>query len=137
MRPKLVPVPERMQGRLGAGLLLIPTALEVDTAIRKAQPGEVITVSRIRRRLAIWHNADVTCPLVTGIFVRIAAEASEEDRQAGREAITPWWRVVGDDGKLNPRFPGGVERQASLLRAEGMKIVKDKVILPEEPRSGG
>ena len=43
-------------------------------------------------RLAHWHNADVTCPLVTGIFLRIVAEAAEEERLAGKSAITPYWR---------------------------------------------
>ena len=61
---------------------------------------------------------DVTCPLVTGIFLRIVAEATEEDRMAGKSESTPYWRVVGEDGRLNQKFPGGMERQAERLRAE-------------------
>ena len=84
--------------------------------IRKIPRGQVSTLAQIRRRLARWHNADVTCPLVTGIFLRIAAEPAEEDQQAGRPEITPYWRVVRDDGRLNATFPGGVEAQAAVER---------------------
>ena len=72
--------------------------------------------------LAEGHAADTACPLVTGIFVRIAAEAAEEDAAAGKTKITPYWRVVKDDGSLNPKFPGGVEAQAERLRDEGHAI---------------
>ncbi len=126
--PKLVPIPDAMVDRLGSGMMLIPTALEVDAMIRKIPRGQFSSLSQIRRRLAHWHNADVTCPLVTGIFLRIVAEASEEDRQAGSQDITPYWRVVREDGKLNPKFPGGVESQAQHLREEGHRVVGGKVL---------
>lgn len=86
-----------------------------------------MTVSEIRRRLAIEFSADVTCPLTTGIFIRIVAEAAEENRAGGRKRVTPYWRVVRDDGTLNPKFPGGVTNQAKYLRAEGFKVVRNRV----------
>ena len=129
MLPKLVPVPDGMARRLGHGIMLIPTALEVDAMIRKIPRGQVSTLAQIRRRLARWHNADVTCPLVTGIFLRIAAEAAEEDPQAGRPEITPYWRVVRDDGRLNAKFPGGVEAQAQRLREEGHAVENGKLVM--------
>ena len=36
----------------------------------------------------------------------------------------PWWRVVTATGRL---VPGHEQRQASLLRAEGVKVTKGKV----------
>jgi hypothetical protein len=80
------------------------------------------TVSELRRKLAADFKADVTCPLTTGIFVRIAAEAAEEDREQGRKRITPYWRVVKDDGSFNPKFPGGVIQQTRTLKAEGFEV---------------
>jgi alkylated DNA nucleotide flippase Atl1 len=56
-------------------------------------------------------------------FVRIASEAAEEEAASGKTRITPYWRVVRDDGSLNPKFPGGTERQPERLRAEGHSIV--------------
>jgi len=129
MLPKLVPVPDGMAKRLGHGMMLIPTALEVDAMVRKIPRGQVSTKAQIRRRLASWHNTDVTCPLVTGIFLRIVAEAAEEDRLAGKQDITPYWRVVREDGGLNPKFPGGVEAQAQRLADEGHTIENGKVVM--------
>jgi alkylated DNA nucleotide flippase Atl1 len=121
--PKLVAIPPRMQKRFGAGAMLVPSPREVEACIRNVRKGSVTTVSQIRRFLAAKHSADVTCPLTTGIFVRIAAEAAEENRSAGKTKITPYWRVLKDDGSLNPKFPGGANRQAEKLRAEGHRIV--------------
>ena len=64
----------------------------------------------------------MTCPLVTGIFLRIVAEAAEEDARGGKPEITPYWRVVRDDGSLNDRFPGGPSAQARRLEAEGHAV---------------
>ena len=128
MRPKLVPISDSMAKRFGHGLMLIPTALELDAMIRKIPCGQVSSLSQVRGRLAHWHNADLTCPLVTGIFLRIVAEAAEEDRLAGKTDITPYWRVVGDDGKLNPKLPGGTEAQAQRLREEGHTVEKGKIL---------
>jgi 6-O-methylguanine DNA methyltransferase-like protein len=129
MLPKLVPVPDGMARRLGHGMMLIPTALEVDAMIRKIPCGQISTLSQIRKRLAHWHNVDVTCPLVTGIYLRIVAEAAEEDRLAGRQEITPYWRVVRDDGRMNAKFPGGAEQQARRLREEGHVVEQGKVVM--------
>jgi len=128
MDAKLVPIPDGMAKRLGHGMMLIPTALEVDAMIRKIPRGEVRTLAQIRQNLARWHNADVTCPLVTGIFLRIVAEAAEEDRLAGKSDISPYWRVVGDGGRLNAKFPGGIEGQAVRLQEEGQIVEKVRVV---------
>ena len=121
--PKVVAIPPRMHARFGAGSMLIPSPREVEASIRAVRKGSVITFSQIRKELAAKYSADVTCPMTTGIFVRIASEAAEEEATSGKTRITPYWRVVKDDGSLNPRFPGGVERQSERLRAEGHSIV--------------
>src|SRR5262245_58747994 len=121
--PKLVPIPAAMQKRFGEGSMLLPSPREVDAVIRGVRKGSVITVGQIREVLAKKYMANVACPLVTGIFVRIAAEAAEEEAAEGKSRITPYWRVVKDDGSLNPKFPGGVARQEERLRDEGHRIV--------------
>jgi len=60
--------------------------------------------------------------MTTGIFIRIAAETAEEDLSKGRKEITPYWRVIKDDGSLNEKFPEGTEAQAARLREEGHSI---------------
>jgi hypothetical protein len=122
--PKVVAIPPRMQKRFGMGTMLVPSPGDVEAFIRTVRKGSITTVSQIREFLAGKHAADVTCPLTTGIFVRIAAEAAEEDARAGKVKITPYWRVLKDDGSLNPKFPGGVQRQAERLGEEGHRIVR-------------
>jgi hypothetical protein len=124
--PKVVAIPPGMQKRWGGGTMLVPSPREVEAFIRTVRKGSVTTVSEIRRALAESHSVDVTCPLTTGIFIRIAAEAAEEEALAGKVRITPYWRVVKDDGSLNPKFPGGVARQAARLREEGRRILPGK-----------
>jgi hypothetical protein len=106
--------------------MFIAKPLEVDALIRLTKKGMLITVAEIRAKLARDHNADTTCPLTTGIFVRIAAETAEEDLQNGKKRITPYWRVVKDDGSLNEKFPGGVKAQSRRLKEEGHSITPAK-----------
>ena len=121
--PKVVQIPPKMS-RSGQGTMLIPTPMLVDELIRKVPKGKLITSSELRRKLASDFATNVTCPLTTGIFVRIAAEAAEEDRTNGKRRLTPYWRVVKDDGGLNPKYPGGVDAQARHLRAEGFAVTR-------------
>lgn len=108
------------------GLMLIPRPLDVDALIRRIEPGKLATVTQIRDHLAKKHHADYTCPMTTGIFMRIAAEAAEEDLLEGKSQITPYWRVIKKDGSLHPRFPGGAEAQVDRLISEGHTIEAGK-----------
>jgi len=119
-------VPPSMVKSCGTGTMIIPRPIDVDALIRKVRSGKLVTVRLLREKLARDCEADVACPITTGIFVRIASEAAEEDRANGRARITPYWRVIKDDGSLNPKFPGGVNAQAWRLRAEGFQIVAGK-----------
>jgi hypothetical protein len=120
---KIVEVPEKWRKSQGGRLILVPTPLMADGEIRTIRMGKLITHGALRQRLAQRRNADSTCPMTLGIFLRIISEVAEEDRQQGKKRITPYWRVVKDDGTLNPKFPGGVETQAALLQAEGHTII--------------
>lgn len=123
---KIVAVPPRMQKRFGTGTMLIPRPLDVDAAMRKPKRGKLVTQSDIGNKLATDSGADSACPMTTGIFVRMVAEAAEEERRAGKERITPYWRTIKDDGKLNQKFPGGANAQAAELRQEGFTIQAGK-----------
>ena len=110
----------------GGGTLLIPKPLDVDALVRRVEKGKLITITQIMERLAEEHGADSTCPLCAGIFLRIAAEAAEEDSGKGVADVTPYWRVLKADGSLNEKFPGGVETQAARLEEEGHTIEPGK-----------
>lgn len=119
---KIVEIPPMMVKRFGSGRMIIPKPLDVDALIRKTKKGRLVTVSEIRARLARDNDVDTACPLTTGIFIRIAAEAAEEDLRNGRKQVTPYWRVIRDDGSLNEKFPGGAGAQSRRLREEGHSI---------------
>lgn len=120
---------------MGGENILVPTPLLVDELIRKVTKRSLITVGQIRERLAQKYRADSTCPLTVGIFLRIISEAAEEDRRKGKKQVTPYWRVVKDDGSLNPKYPGGVEAHAARLKEEGHKIVPGKGKKPPKVQS--
>ena len=120
---KIVEIPDRMRRQCGEGRMLIPTPLDVDAAIRRIPEGRVMTRGELRKELAHQFGADTSCPLCVGMFVRIAAEAAEE----GGSDKAPYWRVIADDGKLNPKIPGGVEAQAAALRREGHVVAHGRM----------
>src|SRR5215510_12355575 len=116
--PKIVQIPPLMQARFGKGTMVIPKPLDVDALIREVPEGKLVTVTVLRERLARQYKVDVACPLTTGIFIRIAAEAAEEERRAGKKTVTPYWRVLSHEGRLNPKFPGGEKSQRRMLSGE-------------------
>src|SRR5829696_6741698 len=75
--------------------MLIPTPKLINEYIRQIPKGKKVDSTTLRKDLAIEYGAEVTCPLTTGIFIRIVAEAAYEDYQKGKPVnkITPFWRV--------------------------------------------
>jgi hypothetical protein len=116
---KVVDVPPKMQNRFGIGKMLIPKPLDIDALINKVPKGKLATVTQIREKLAKGAHAHCSCPMTTGIFLRIVAEVAEEDLSNGKREVTPYWRVIKADGSLNEKFPGGVQAQAARLNGEG------------------
>ncbi|HSN58188.1 MAG TPA: MGMT family protein [Clostridiaceae bacterium] len=106
--------------RFGGTRMLIAPPLEYDEVMRKIPKGKVITSDRIRSCLAKKHGADFTCQLTAGIFINIAANASEERE----EDKIPYWRTLKKDGELNEKYPGGIEVQKALLEEEGHEVLK-------------
>ena len=125
---KVVDVPPKMQNRFGIGKMLIPKPLDIDALINKVPKGKLATVTQIREKLAKGAHAHCSCPMTTGIFLRIVAEVAEEDLSNGQREVTPYWRVIKADGSLNEKFPGGVQNQAARLKKEGhiIELCRDK-----------
>jgi alkylated DNA nucleotide flippase Atl1 len=36
----------------------------------------------------------------------------------------PYWRTIKNNGELNAKFPGGIERHKKLLEKEGFRILR-------------
>lgn len=120
--PKVVEVPPEWEKRMGGKRVLVPSPLQVDEQIRKVRKGKLVTVGELRRRLAEDSKADSTCPMTMGIHLMIVSGAAEEDLEKGKKRVAPYWRVVKNDGSLNPKFVGGLESQSARLLEEGHLI---------------
>lgn len=131
---KVVEVPPKMQKQWGPGTMVIPKPLDLDALIRTIKKSRLATVPQLMKRVAKNAGADYACPMTTGIFLSIVAHAAEEELEAGKRRVTPYWRVLKSDGSLNPKFPGGVGPQAARLEDEGHTIVPGKGKQPPKVR---
>ena len=92
--------------------------------MKRVPSGKVTTINELRTALAKKHRASIACPITTGIFAWIAANAAEESAGLGMKRITPYWRTLKSGGELNPKYPGGIPAVRRRLTAEGHKILK-------------
>lgn len=120
--PEVKEGPDAWNHKFGGNRMLIATPMEIDKIVRAIPEGQIMSIPELRMELAEAFGADYTCPLTTGIFFRIVAEASEELFAEGKTDRAPWWRVVGEKGELNPKLPGYPEKQITCLEQEGWKV---------------
>lgn len=120
--PKVVRIPEKMIKKWGPGTLVIPSPKEVDEIMKGVPRGRLITINEIRAILARRHGATIGCPMTTGIFAWIAANAAEEVALEGKKRITPYWRTLTSGGVINEKYPGGIKGQIAKLKIEGHRI---------------
>ena len=122
--PQVQKITAKMSKRWGTGTVVIPAPMEVNEIMKKVPKGKLITINDIRVALAKKHRATIGCPITTGIFAWIAANAAEEQRQQGEKDLTPYWRTLKTGGVINEKYPGGVEGQKKLLEKEGHKVIQ-------------
>lgn len=120
---ELVDVPAVWEKRYGRGKMLIPSPLDLEALVKKIPRGRVVTQRELGDEMAREAGAAASCPITTGIFLRLVAQASEEEAAAGKKRTAPWWRVVRSDGGLWDKAPGGIVEQANRLKAEGVAVV--------------
>jgi len=122
--PQVQKISGKMSKRWGTGTVVIPAPMEVDEIMRRVPEGKLTTINEIRAALAKKHGATIGCPITTGIFAWIAANAAEEQRQQSERDTVPYWRTLKTGGVINEKYPGGVEAQKKLLEKEGHKVIQ-------------
>lgn len=122
--PRVIKLSGAARQRWGGATMVIAAPAEVDAQMKQVPKGRVTTINAVRAALAREHGTETTCPITTGIFAWIAANASEEAAHAGARRPTPWWRTLRGDGELNPKFPGGIAEQRKRLAAEGHQFIQ-------------
>jgi len=91
--------------------MFIATPQLIDEYVKQIGFGRRIDIKTLRKDLALAHHADYTCPVTTGIFLRIVAEANYEKLQLGKEIdeISPFWRVITPNSALAKKLTFGQE----------------------------
>lgn len=91
--------------------MLIATPLIIDTYLKQIPTGKDVSMTTMRKDLAIQYNADNMCPLTAGIFLRIAAEAALEQLGEGKrvDQVAPFWRVVNSKMAVAKKLSCGVD----------------------------
>ena len=121
--PRVEKIDEKKSKRWGTGTFVIPAPIEVDAIMKKVPKGKLITINEIRQILAKKHNATIACPITTGIFSWIAANAADEMESQGKKRITPYWRTLKTGGIINEKYPGGLANIKKRLEAGGHKVI--------------
>jgi hypothetical protein len=103
-------------GALPGAKMLVATPRLVDEYMRNVPAGESRSVAQMRADLAKAHGAEISCPLSTSIFARIAAEAALEETETGTPLsdVTPFWRVIDEKSPIAKRLSCGVD----MVRAQ-------------------
>lgn len=106
--------------KYGGDKMYFAPPVAYDLIMKKVPFGKIITVTAIRKYFAKENGADFTEPMTAGIFVTVAAWASEQRA----EDKTPYWRTLKAEGELNDKYPGGVLEQKAKLEAEGHTVIQ-------------
>jgi hypothetical protein len=104
--------------------MFIATPQIIDNYIKQIPKGKIVSVQTMRKDLAIENKADYTCPVTTGIFLRIVAEANFEKYQQTNsiKSITPFWRVVEPNSTLSEKLTFGKDFIIKQRQAEKTNV---------------
>lgn len=116
---QIVTDPKTVQ-KYGGDKMYFAPPVDYDSVMKKVPYGKVVTVPAIRSYFANQNGADFTEPMTAGIFVTIAAWASEQRT----DDKTPYWRTLKANGELNGKYPGGISAQKEKLEAEGHTVIE-------------
>ena len=70
--------------------ILISSPEKISEFIFKIPKGSYLSIKELRRELALKAGADNTCPVTTGIFLRLAIEQNKDD------VNFPYWRAIDE-----------------------------------------
>ena len=100
--------------------MLISSPRSIANYIAKIPYGTEKSVKLMRRELAENANADNTCPLTCGIFLRIAIDASIEQSNGAKPDL-PFWRVIDSNRYVIKKLPISEKYLTELITSEGSK----------------
>lgn len=104
--------------------LLIATPAIVDEYLKNIPEGTATSLQQMRKDLAAEFDADYTCPVTSGIFLRIVAENAYEQLQDGKpvESVAPFWRIIDMKTTAAKKLTFGTEFLNEQRRKEGLPV---------------
>jgi hypothetical protein len=104
--------------------MFIATPKIIDDYVRHIPKGKSGSIATMRKDLANEYGADYTCPVTSGIFLRIVSEAAYEQIEKGTplSKVTPFWRVVDEKSALNKKFSFGEAFVKRQRKSEGIQL---------------
>lgn len=125
-KPEVKTIDKKFADIPAGSKMLIPTPIVVDDYIRHIAPGRTSSISKMRRDLALEYGADYTCPITSGIFIRIAAEAAFENYQKEKSIskITPFWRIISPGSPTANKLTFGQGLLRKLQQKENLSWKK-------------
>lgn len=105
--------------------MLIATPLVVDEYIRQIPKGKETSLAQMRKDLAAEYHADKTCPVTSGIFLRIVAEAAYEEYEHGKTIgrIAPFWRIMDERSPAARKLSFGTGFLKEQRRKEKLPVL--------------
>lgn len=102
--------------------MLIATPTIVDEYVRNIPEGTHVSIKQMREDLAAEHHAEYTCPVTSGIFLRIVAENAFDQYQKGEktENIAPFWRMIDTKSPTAKKLACGVDFLKEMREKEGL-----------------
>ena len=102
--------------------MLIATPKIVADYVRQIPEGYEADVKKIRKDLAAEYGAEYTCPVTTGIFLRVAAEVAYEEIESGKSLseVIPFWRVIDKKSTAAKKLTFGYDFVKEKREAEGL-----------------
>ena len=123
--PEVVTLVKASGGVPAGSTMLVPTPLQVRDYLDKIPPGTTVPVQTLRADLARDAGADATCPLCTGMFLRIVAEAALEDDS---RPLTPFWRVIDPESPAAKKLSCGPALIRQMRKAESQNTRKHRTV---------
>ncbi len=127
--PCQVVVTQKKFADIPAGASMFVATPEIVSAYISNIPfGAFTSLQQMRKDLAAEHHADYCCPVTSGIFLRIVAEATWEDIEAGKtpEEVTPFWRMMDPKSPAAKKLTFGTDLLSTMQRKEGIVVLSAK-----------
>jgi hypothetical protein len=122
-REPVVEITDKTFADIPAGSkMLIATPRVVDDYIREIPKGTHTSLQQMRKDLAAEYGAEYSCPITSGIFLRIVSELAYEQYQNGMslQTITPFWRMIDKKAPLAKKLGFGYDFVAEQRKKEGI-----------------